>query len=135
MQLSQVSRDYLGAATGLISGISNSIGAYMTGNITGGISATAGAIGNGINALIPRSQTIGAGGSYAQLFQDCKLDYQFFIPVDDDNSHNGRPLCAIRKPSALGGYMMIQDGDVAIAGTGTEAGDVRRYLESGFYFE
>lgn len=135
VQLSQVSRDYLGAATGLISGISNAVGAYMTGNITGGISATAGAIGNGINALIPRSQTIGAGGSYVQLFQDCKLDYQFFIPVDDDNSHNGRPLCAIRKPSALGGYMMIQDGDVAIAGTGTEAGDVRRYLESGFYYE
>ena len=55
--------------------------------------------------------------------------------VDDDNTHNGRPLCDVRQISSLSGYMIIQDGDVTIAGTATEDSKIRNYLEAGFYYE
>ena len=89
----------------------------------------------GINALMPRAQSIGGGGSFAQLFTNTRLEYQWFRPVDDDNSHNGRPLCQVKTPASLGGYMLIQDGDVAIDGTAAEADEIRTLLQSGFYYE
>ena len=35
----------------------------------------------------------------------------------------------------LGGYMIIQDGDVALNATSAEDAKVRAYLEGGFYYE
>ena len=55
--------------------------------------------------------------------------------VDDDNTHNGRPLCDVRTISTLSGYMLIQDGDVTITGTSAEDSLIRSYLETGFYYE
>ena len=126
IQLSQVSSDYLGAATsavnGLIQGITTGFGA-------------AGMIGNAVNALVPREQSVGQGGAFTQLTGHFALYHQFFTLVDDDNSHNGRPYCQVTTPSALTGYMLIQDGDVAIPGTKAEADEIRSLLEGGFYYE
>lgn len=135
IQLAQVSRDYLGAAMSLSSGIAGTIGSALTGNIGGAIQSATSGIGNSIQALMPRAQSIGGGGSFAQLFTNTRLEYQWFRPVDDDNSHNGRPLCQVKTPASLGGYMLIQDGDVAIDGTAAEADDIRMLLQSGFYYE
>lgn len=135
IQLSQVTRDYLGAATSAISGVAGSIGSLATGNIGGAISSAVSGIGNAIQAIQPRANTIGSGGGFSHLAGEFQLDHQFFRPVADDLSHNGRPYCQITTPSTLGGYMLIQDGDVAIPGTSDEADKVRTYLESGFYYE
>ena len=78
---------------------------------------------------------MGSGGAFSHLLGSFELGFQFFRPVDDDNAHNGRPLCAIRQVSALGGYMLVQDGDVPIAGTQGEGDAVKAFLESGFYYE
>lgn len=131
IQLSQVSSDYMGAITSLASGFSNIVQDVLTGNASNVISG----IGNAVSALTPRANTIGSGGAFTQLTGHFALYHQFFTPVDDDISHNGRPLCELRTPASLGGYMLIQDGDVPIPGTSEEADKVRSYLEGGFYYE
>lgn len=136
IQLSQVTRDWLGAATSTLSAVGNIIGAGMTGNIGGAISGVASGIESATRALTPRSQSLGPGGGFIDVRPLAwTLDQQFFIPVNDDNSHNGRPYCQVTTPSALSGYMLIQDGDVPISGTKAEADEIRSLLEGGFYYE
>lgn len=136
IQLSQVTRDWLGAATSTLSAVGNIIGAGMTGNIGGAISGVASGIESATRALTPRSQSLGPGGGFIDVRPLAwTLDQQFFIPVNDDNSHNGRPYCQVTTPSALSGYMLIQDGDVPISGTKAEADEIRSLLETGFYYE
>lgn len=127
ISMSSVSRDYLGA----VSNVGGAIGGMLSGDFIGGISG----IGNALQSLQARSNTIGTTGAYGALIGDFRLDHQFFRPVADDNTHNGRPLCAKRTISNLSGYMIIQDGDVAISGTSAEDAQVRNYLETGFYYE
>ena len=127
ISMSSVTRDFLGTA----SNVGGAIGNFLTGDVVGGLSG----IGNAIQSLQARSNTIGTTGSYGSLLGDFRLDHQFFRPIADDNTHNGRPLCAKRTLNTLSGYMLIQDGDVAINGTSTEDAEVRNYLETGFYYE
>lgn len=136
VQLSQITRDYVGGITSAISGIAGTIGSALTGNVAGAISSAASGIGNAVNALKPRQQSMGSGGGFDDIQPvTWTLDHQFFRPVTDDLAHNGRPLCQLRQLSTLAGYQLIQDGDVPIPGTSTEADQVRRYLETGYYYE
>lgn len=136
IQLSQITRDYVGGITSMVSGIAGTIGSALTGNVAGAISSAASGIGNAINAMKPRQQSMGTGGGFDDIQPvTWTLDHQFFRPVTDDPSHNGRPLCQLRQLSTLAGYQMIQDGDVPIPGTSEEADKVRGYLESGYYYE
>ena len=134
VSLSSVTRDYIGAASsalGAIGGIVAGVGSGSISGITGGLAS----IGNAVEAIQPRAQTIGSTGSFVANRGDFRLDYQFMRPVDDDNTHNGRPLCEVRQISSLSGYMLVQDGDVATNGTSAEDAAIRNYLESGFYYE
>lgn len=127
VQLSQVSRDYLGAATGSLGAIGNALKGDFMGAING--------IGNAYTSMIPKSKSTGQGGSYAQFLEAPRLDAQFFTCVDDDITQNGRPLCKMITPASLGGYMLIQDGDVATNGTAAENKAIKNYLETGFYYQ
>lgn len=136
VQLSQVLHDYVGAAIGAVGAVGGAIGSAMSGNIAGAITTgITGLIGSAIDAKYPSVQSLGSGGSYAQLMGIWRLAAQFFTIVDDDITHNGRPLCQMVTPSSVNGYMLIQDGDIAIPGTQEEAQEIKRYLESGFYYE
>lgn len=161
ISLSSVTRDYIAAASaatsaasstfsGISSGVSTgaAVGAAggpvgaavgaVVGGIGGGLMGAAGSvaqIGNAAAALMPRSQTIGTTGSFVANRGEFRLDHQFFRPVTDDPVHNGRPLCQMRTLNTLSGYMLIQDGDVSIAGTSSEDGLIKAYLQSGFYYE
>lgn len=139
--LSQVTRDYMGAvssALGAVGNIAGSISSLATGNMAGGISGIVGAgqgIISGISSLAPRSNTIGTGGGFSHLQGNFELDFQFFRPVDDDLTNNGRPLCEFHTPASLGGFMVLQDGSITGATTYTEGEAIRSLLETGFYFE
>ena len=142
VSLSSVTRDYVGAASSAASGAIGAVMGAAGGAAAGPVGIAAGAImgggasiGNAVQAIQARAQTVGSTGSFVSNRGDFKLDYQFFRPVDDDNTHNGRPLCDVRQISSLSGYMIIQDGDVTIAGTATEDSKIRNYLEAGFYYE
>ena len=138
IQLSQVTRDYVGAVTSIANGITGAIAGVAAGG-AGGIAGAVGAgisgIGNAIQAMAPRAQTVGSNGGFAALAGAAQLDHQFFRPVEDDPAHNGRPLCQKRTINTLSGYMLIQDGDVPTSGTSLEDEQIRSYLESGFYYE
>ena len=133
ISLSSVTRDYIAGATSALGAVGGAISGFM-GNIGGFIGAASG-IGNAVESLMPRAQTIGTTGSFVSNRGDFRLDHQFFRPVSDDNTHNGRPLCQVRQLNTLSGYMLIQDGDVQITGTATEDSRIRNYLETGFYYE
>lgn len=133
ISLSSVTRDYIGAATSALGAVGGAVSGFM-GNIGGFIGAASG-VGNAVESLMPRAQTIGTTGSFVSNRGEFRLDHQFFRPVPDDNTHNGKPLCQVRQLNTLSGYMLIQDGDVTIAGTASEDSKIRNYLETGFYYE
>lgn len=140
ISLSSVTRDYVGGVTSAIGGLAGAISGFMggasgVGAIGGAVAGGVTGIGNAIESLMPRSNTIGTTGAFVANHGDFRLDFQFFRPVNDDNTHNGRPLCEMRTLNTLSGYMLIQDGDVSINGTSTEDSQVRQYLETGFYYE
>lgn len=127
ISMSSVTRDYLGTA----SNVGGAISGLLTGDVLGGLSG----IGNALQSLQARANTIGTTGSYGSLLGDFRLDHQFFRPISDDKTHNGRPLCAKRVLNTLSGYILVQDGDVSITGTSAECAMVRQYLETGFYYD
>lgn len=135
IQIAQVARDnplsvLSGMAGGVLQGSKNT-GSFL-GDLIGGVAAN---VGDAMQMTGAKLSTIGGGGTYAHLNETPTLYFQFFEIVDDDNAHNGRPLCKVRTPADLGGYMLIQDGDVPISGTAQEARELRAYLEGGFYYE
>lgn len=134
VQLSQITRDYIGGVSSIFGGIAGSISGFLFGNIAGGVSSAFSAIGSAAEAMSPRAQTIGQGGSFAQLDGNAHIYSQYFTVVDDDVASNGRPCCKIVNCSS-GGYFLIQDADISLAGTAEESAAVREYLENGFYYE
>lgn len=136
IQLSQVTRDYIGGVTSIMGGVTSTLLNTVTGNVGGAIMSAASGVANAVDSMVPRATSMGTGGSYSQLYSDQpKLYAQFFNIVDDDLTKNGRPCCKVIKPKNNAGYLLIQDGDVAINGTRDEAELIRNYLESGFYWE
>lgn len=135
ISLSSVTRDYVGAISSTVGSVAGGVGSLMTGNVGDAFSSVASGIGNAIGSLMPRAQTVGTTGAFVANRGSFRLDHQFMRPVADDPVHNGRPLCKMRTLKNLGGYMLIQDGDVTINGTATEDQKIREYLESGFYYE
>lgn len=134
ISLSSVTRDYVGAASSALGSLSGVVGGALSGDVAGAIGSLSG-IGNAVKSAMPRANTIGTTGGFASAMGSFRLDHQFFRPIADDNTHNGRPLCAMRTLNTLSGYMIIQDGDVPINGTSSEDAQVRQYLETGFYYE
>ena len=138
ISLSSVTRDYVGTASSLLGSIGGVIGSFASPNKLGKIGGAIGSlsgIGDAVKSAMPRASTIGTTGGFASAMGTFRLDHQFYRPIADDNTHNGRPLCAMRTLNTLSGYMIIQDGDVPINGTSSEDAQVRQYLEGGFYYE
>lgn len=140
ISLSSVTRDYVGGVSSALGAVGAAAGGFMgaatgLGGVAAGVIGAASGVGNAISSLMPRANTIGTTGTFAANHGSFRLDFQFFRPVNDDNTHNGRPLCEVRQLNTLSGYMIIQDGDVAISGTASEDAKVRAYLEGGFYYE
>lgn len=135
IQLSQVTRDYLGGAVATVNATAGVIGNALSGNVAGAITSGVNGIAEATRCMIPRSQTIGSGGAFAQLIAQPRIEAQFTEIVDDDLAQNGRPLCQMVNCSSNPGYYLIQDGDVAISGTKEEAQQIRNYLENGFFWE
>lgn len=142
ISLSSVTRNYMGAISSGISGFAGAVMGAAGGAAAGPIGIAAGAlvgggasIGNAVESLMPRANTIGTTGTFAANHGSFRLDFQFFRPVDDDNTHNGRPLCQMKTISTLSGYILVQDGDITTTGTSAEDALIRQYLETGFYYE
>ena len=60
---------------------------------------------------------------------------EFFIPVDEDITHKGRPLCANKVLNTLSGYILCADGDLDISCMDEERASITDFLTTGFFWE
>lgn len=124
-----------GAIAGSVATIGNAAAAVVTGNIGLMAEAAAAGVGTIADALRGTVSTIGSGGSVSSIKQTKYLYETFYKVTGDNNSKNGRPYMRTTTPAALGGFMIVQRGDVPIPGTAAEADAIKAILESGFYYE
>lgn len=108
-------------------------GMAVSGNVIGAVSAGIGTLFSMAEGT-PTSTGMGAGFSEI-LGKPMWFDTIHYAVTDEDNTHNGRPLMQVKTISSLSGYIQVQKGDVAIAGTQAEADEIRTLLEGGFYYE
>lgn len=101
------------------------------------ISARFGMIGSVANLMLPHpdSATDVRTGILGVDYDKNSLHRQFTMLVDDDIDSNGRPLCKVRKPANLGGYIEGESGTFSAPATITEMEEVKRFIDNGFYFE
>lgn len=109
IQIAQITSNVLqGISTGTQTVLSG-IAGFLTGGIAGAIAGAASGIADTIQSVAPVVQTSGTNGNMVcyQLFYP-KLSAVFILPVDDNNTANGRPLC---KSVLLGTYVQGSDPD------------------------
>lgn len=138
VQITQITNDVLGAVTSIAGGVAGVVSGVLLGGpagIAGAVGSAVNGIGNAVQSIMPKAQTIGGGGNYSVIKYAPRMDFQFFRPVNDDLAHNGRPLCEKRVINTLSGYMLVQDGDIEIDGTRSEAEQIQNLLQGGFYYE
>lgn len=107
-------------------------------NNPGAITALPSAIASVVRANKSAAPTIGDNGGWLGLQGVQRSPYLQAIFHDiaaDDNAQNGRPLCQVKTPASLGGYMMIQDADIQAPATSQELAAIKQYMEAGFYYE
>lgn len=135
VQISQVLRDYMGGAMGMVgAGVQTGL-ALVTGNIPGAIAGVSSAIGNAVNTMQPDVTTSGLNSGFSSLEGSWHLIGTFYELAAEDNTHRGRPLCQVRQLNTLPGYQLCTDTDIQIPCTRAEMDAIRSYLESGYYYE
>lgn len=93
------------------------------------------AVGSIVSAMGASLDSLGSGGGFINLNEGLALYSQELVPADEDNYHNGRPLCQFRTLASLGGFALVQNGDIPISGTREEHDAIESYLESGVFYE
>ena len=132
---------FAGAAAnlGAVASTAQNIGAFVGGLLTGNAGLIAGAaaagVGDAADAIRGNISTIGSAGSMAAYQTGKTFGAIFHHVTDADNERNGSPLMQVRTPGSLGGFMIVQRGEVTITGTAAEADELRGLLERGFYYE
>lgn len=118
-----------------ISAVGNVLNAGLSGNVIGAIGSGVSAIGNAVANSIPKARSTGSYGSCVEIVRGINILYTFHMVADDFNADRGRPLCKVRKPKDIPGYVMASNPDVAILGTREESEQVNSMLEAGIFYE
>lgn len=127
-------------ANSLIAGAASTIGGTIGAFATGGASAIGAALAAGISTAVdvvggtPASSSMGAGFA-AIVDETIKLDTVCCDIANNDTTHFGWPYCAVATLSTCSGYTLVANGDVAIPGPLPEQQEVKRFLETGYYYE
>lgn len=135
VQLPLLGNGNSGSAAGLLSSVAGVVAGVAAGQPELAIGSATAGIGTVAEAAIGSASTIGSNGSIVAHNLPRYFEATFLKVSNADNSKNGRPYMVDTKPKNLGGYMIVQHGDVPITGTAAEADEIRRVLESGFYYE
>lgn len=138
IQLSEVGYDYSKVPASLVGVAAEAAGNWLGNILPSGISSAISQIGTAANAMRTTSSSLGGNGNFADLRGYAYLYEDFYYIPDEDFSHVGRPLCAIKKANtgSTGDYWLAREGDLPIAGaTFEERTAVKGFLESGFFYE
>jgi hypothetical protein len=108
---------------------------YVNKNATASLTALH-AIQSAYDLLNPEIDVTGKIGGMAEVDFTSNGLYAIFLGVaDEDNDSNGRPLCKIRKPVNIPGYIEGESNSFSAPATESEMAEVKRFIESGFYYE
>lgn len=123
-----------------IAGVGGVVTRAISAGITGSPIALAGAISAGIDTAISTIEgpatSSGMGGGLQNIITPGWLSTIHYYVADEDNARNGRPYCQVTTPATLGsGFMIASKGDVVMSGPLPEHEEVKRYLETGFFYE
>ena len=125
--------------SGAVLGTASSIGSFIAGAATGNgvlmANAAESGISSALDAIHGTVSTIGGSGNYAGHFMPKTFCATFHNVATEDNAQHGAPLMDIRKPSNLTGYMIVADGYVPISGPLPEQLEIKRILETGFFYD
>ena len=135
IQLAQVSTDYLGAAVTAVDATAKTVGNLFSLNLSGSVSSAAHGIYDTLSASMPQMETSGSNGSFLSVNNGFRMISEFFIPVDEDITHKGRPLCANKVINTLSGFILCADGDFDISCMDEERTMITDFLTSGFFWE
>lgn len=127
IQLSQVTHNVGGAIVSAVGGIANAVAGNAMGAVVG--------IGNAVNSVMGKVNTIGVNGSASQLDTPPQLSATFIKIVDENNEDRGRPLCQVRRIDTLPGYQIHADPEMSIPCTQSEMVTISGYLTGGFLYE
>ena len=107
--------------------------------MTGLFSIASGAVGGYIGvteAKQPKITSMGGGGNFLPFNTYVpKLYSDFYYIADEFNDEIGRPLCKVRKPRNIAGYIIVLDGTLSANATKEELQQVNSYLMGGFFYE
>lgn len=142
IQLAQVTQDYIGGATGVLSAgrglVAGALGGAATGGPVGAIFGAAAGASSGIvsaaESMLPQVQSTGANGSFIGFRKGPKLIVEHWRAVNADNADRGRPFCRKATLSTYPGYLLIADPDIATPGTAEETALIKEFMASGFYY-
>ena len=124
------------APANILTGAISTIGAAISGGTAGILGAASAGISTIQDAITGSSVSTGSGGSGLNIYQrPVEIEGIFFDVTDEDNARNGRPYCKVTTPATLGGFMIADKGDVVMSGPLPEHEEVKRYLETGFFYE
>lgn len=132
--IGQVNIDALGAMTTGLSA-ANNVSSVIKDPSTEGALGAAANLATSVNGLLPQVTRSGSQGNFSGVFPNFESIAEFYIVADEDNTHRGRPLCEVKQISALSGYILVSDPDIAISGTAEENTRIKSYMAGGFYYE
>lgn len=142
IRLSMTATDYIGGMSQYLGGSLAMIGGIIAAPVTMGASlmGVVGGIGGMVSGIESMNKGVvssaGSVGALVDHLRIWQLEGRFYSIADDDNANNGRPLCAVRTPSNLTGYIKVQKGLVtSSAATRVELDSINAYMEGGFYYE
>ena len=129
-------------ATGLAPGTVSSavsvvggIGSLFAGNAAGAPGIIGSGIDSAVAAITGSVSSIGSQGAVLSFATPKGITGTFFDIIPEDNVNHGRPLCQMRNPANLGGFMIAQDAPLSISCTRPELEEIQRYITTGFYYE
>lgn len=126
--LTQAVTDFIGMVHGTIQAI--------TGAALLSPTMMAGGLLNTLESKQPRLSSTGGTGGIAGLGMTWRLYSLFTKIASEDNADIGRPLCAVKTPSSIPGFIQVRQGDINLPNaTSGEHAAVKEYLESGFWYE
>jgi len=139
VSLTQAAVDILGRASAVVSGATGAAVGIATGEYVQAASAAVGGIVNAAMGGAPKQHTVGGAGSTIAWsdIQWCVpwIEYQHMDIVDEYKSEIGRPLCKVRKPKNIPGYIMANNAKIEITGLKSEEEQIEGYMNGGFFYE
>ena len=135
--LAQVTSNVVGIV-GAITGVASGAGSIVAGNPIGGAIGIASSATSAIEAMIPKPQTQGQNGSYAELYDGyIRIISEFYRPIPSNNAQVGHMLMDSVTLSTLAAdsYIQCRDARLAIDGYDAEMDAIIQYMNSGFYLE